>query len=89
MLITSQSLCGCDSCSAFKGKRKVASVKLLNNVYISRRYLVSSVNHKKINYDVPEVLEEFMSAMYGNALVKCVNDTLSCWLSVVAKGEAE
>ena len=80
---------GCDSCSAFKGKRNVAPIKLLKKSVHFKEVFGKLGESQEVPSDVPGVLEEFMSAMYGNARVKCVNDTLGCWLSVVPKGEAD
>ena len=86
-LLSLYAFSGCDSCSAFKGKRKVAPTKLLKKSVPFQEAFLKLGESQEVPSDVPGVLEEFMSAMYGNARVKCVNDTLNCWLSVVAKGE--
>jgi len=63
----------------------VAPIKLLKKSVHFQEVFGKLGDSQEIPSDVTEVLDEFMSAMYGNARVKCVNDTLSCWLSVVAK----
>jgi len=71
------SLCafsGCDSCSAFNGKGKVAPIKLLKKSVHFQEVFCKLGESQEVPSDVPGVLEEFVCAMYDNASVKCVND---------------
>lgn len=73
-LLSLYAFTGCDSCSAFKGKGKVAPIKLLKKSVHFQEVFCKLGESQEVPADVPGVLEEFVCTMYGNARVKCVND---------------